>query len=381
MVTGKLAGILENAEQRRLDCKKGTRDLRIDCLKAIGILSIILAHTISRDNVLYQLRTFDVPLMVIASGTLFFYSSQNKSYSFWSYLQSRLPRLLAPVWLFTVFFFSSMYCIYLLIGETFPFSWKDFFDSLLLAGGIRYFWIIKVFVLVAIAAPLMLQLYRKLRSNASFLTCLVIIYGIYSITQYLVSTRQIYPPGFLNYPLQEYLFYAAPYSCLFGLGIVIPNLRRKQLLAIAGIFLCIYLGLFLYSFVQVGIPISADSLKYPPRFYYFAYGGSLSILLLLGVDQCLKFSGNALKKHPIALRSITFLSASSLWIYLWHIFFLRLFSLFPLQISSGNFLLFLAIASLSIATTFFQKQFVKAIIRKTNLGQQNADLLTTLFLK
>jgi fucose 4-O-acetylase-like acetyltransferase len=43
------------------------RDLRIDILRVAGLLLIILAH-VSPPFLLFQFRTFDVPLMVFVSG-------------------------------------------------------------------------------------------------------------------------------------------------------------------------------------------------------------------------------------------------------------------------------------------------------------------------
>ncbi|MEA5509778.1 hypothetical protein VB715_08375 [Crocosphaera sp. UHCC 0190] len=53
-----------------------TRSLEFDILKTLGIFCIILAHTLPKTEVfIYQLRNFDVPLMVIVSGALFWMTS------------------------------------------------------------------------------------------------------------------------------------------------------------------------------------------------------------------------------------------------------------------------------------------------------------------
>jgi fucose 4-O-acetylase-like acetyltransferase len=58
-----------------------TRDIRLDILKTIEILCIILAHS-QPPLWIYQVRNFDVPLMVMVSGTLFAYSSNKKNIHF-----------------------------------------------------------------------------------------------------------------------------------------------------------------------------------------------------------------------------------------------------------------------------------------------------------
>ena len=45
------------------------RDVTVDILKTVGIISIILAH-VNPPNAITQLRNFDVILLVILSGIL-----------------------------------------------------------------------------------------------------------------------------------------------------------------------------------------------------------------------------------------------------------------------------------------------------------------------
>ncbi len=46
------------------------RDTRIDFLRFVGLIMIIFAH-VNPPAVLFQLRNFDVPLMVLISGVSF----------------------------------------------------------------------------------------------------------------------------------------------------------------------------------------------------------------------------------------------------------------------------------------------------------------------
>jgi fucose 4-O-acetylase-like acetyltransferase len=54
-----------------------SRDIRFDILKVIGLFCIILAH-VSPPSLIFQLRNFDVPLMVMISGSVFYLSSFKK---------------------------------------------------------------------------------------------------------------------------------------------------------------------------------------------------------------------------------------------------------------------------------------------------------------
>lgn len=65
----------------------------IDLLKCIGLFCIILAH-VSPPKILFQIRNFDVVLMIIVSSFLFFYKNNNQNYK--SYLYKRFKRLIIP---------------------------------------------------------------------------------------------------------------------------------------------------------------------------------------------------------------------------------------------------------------------------------------------
>lgn len=64
---------------------KSRRDVTIDLLRFIALTCIIIAH-INPSPLLFQLRNFDVPLMVFLSGVSFRISSGNNdgySYCLW----------------------------------------------------------------------------------------------------------------------------------------------------------------------------------------------------------------------------------------------------------------------------------------------------------
>lgn len=128
------------------------RYLYIDKLKTLGLLLIFLAH-VSPPEFLFQLRNFDVILMIIVSCILFFLS--RKQSSFWDYILKRFKRLVIPTWIFlTIFFILSF-----LTGAYF--NLKVIISSFALHGGIGYVWVIKIYLLVAIILPLVKPLLLK----------------------------------------------------------------------------------------------------------------------------------------------------------------------------------------------------------------------------
>lgn len=50
------------------------RSFRLDLMRLLGLLLIIFAH-IGPPNALFQIRTFDVPMMIFVSGVAYYISS------------------------------------------------------------------------------------------------------------------------------------------------------------------------------------------------------------------------------------------------------------------------------------------------------------------
>lgn len=106
---------------------------KIDILKTIGLICIILAH-VNPPNIIFQLRNFDVILMIMISASLFFdkkFEFNRKNYK--EYLAKRVKRLLLPTWLFLSIFF--------IISKLFSLSNYNFeiiLDSYILNDGIGF---------------------------------------------------------------------------------------------------------------------------------------------------------------------------------------------------------------------------------------------------
>jgi fucose 4-O-acetylase-like acetyltransferase len=87
-----------------------TRDNKFDVLRIIGLLCIILAHT-NPSGILFQLRNFDVPLMVMVSGAVFGYSASNNKLPYLKYAKKTLytfnsSNMDIPIFVFHSYIFS-----------------------------------------------------------------------------------------------------------------------------------------------------------------------------------------------------------------------------------------------------------------------------------
>ena len=74
----------------------------INFLKTIALLCIILAH-VNPPTIVFQIRNFDVVLMMLISSYLGLISKKN--YNYFSYILSRIKRLIIPTWIFLTIFF------------------------------------------------------------------------------------------------------------------------------------------------------------------------------------------------------------------------------------------------------------------------------------
>lgn len=117
------------------------RDFSIDVLRAIGLMLIVLAH-VNPPMALFQLRTFDVPLMVFVSGMAYYVSGKD-DVKIVPYAISRFRRLVFPVWAFLFIFFSTIYLAKIDVFQSFIESKK--FVSAFMLYDFGYVWIIRVF--------------------------------------------------------------------------------------------------------------------------------------------------------------------------------------------------------------------------------------------
>jgi peptidoglycan/LPS O-acetylase OafA/YrhL len=359
------------------------RDMRFDILKTLGLLCIILAHS-NPPKIIFQARNFDVPLMVIVSGTLFYYSFRNKQYSFIDYLKKRIPRLVAPVWLFFTFFFSSSYLLYAIFGKSYPFSFRQILETFLLLKGIGYVWIIRVFIIMAIISPLILRFYKYLNSEIRFFSILSLAYVCYEVILHITKNFQI-SVNIINLFIKNYLLFIVTYGYLLGIGIILTQTHRRLVVAISLLFLMIFSNLALYNFSIAGNFVQTQMYKNQPRIYYLSYAIFISTIAYLVIDRIWTKHYTYLRsKFSFLIKWIEFVSSSSLWIYLWHIYLLflwnRIFQRFS-PVTKKFLVTFIIVTIISIAITFLQKKIFTKIIANTRFGQNNSEVITTLFLK
>lgn len=273
----------------------------IDFLKFIGLSAIVLAH-VSPPEWLLMLRSFDVPLMVMLSAMLAGRSYEKKRISAGQYLASRFSRLVFPVWLFLLLYFTLEW----LSGEPLH-SLKHYLLSFgLTRYGINYVWVILIYLYSA-AAVLLCQRTELSPRNSAILLAVYLLYEGACHHRLGMSSRLVVST----------VYYFVPYGLLTFLGCRHSQIRavyRRWIMAISAVvFIC--LCVFYYKEAGEFQPVSIA--KYPPTAYYLSYGIFCSFGLLEICARCPR----KFYSHPL----IRYISAHSMWIYLWHILVLRFY--------------------------------------------------------
>ncbi len=282
------------------------RDDRIDILRFIGLAMIILAH-VEPPNLLFQLRNFDVPLMVLISGMSFGLSYNDKE-NYIHYIWKRIKRLVFPVWIFLTIFFSVSF---LIVPGIFYLDTGTVIQSYIFINGIGYVWIIRVFLLVAITAPFIYLYNKKESSNIKFIFKLLIFMFIFEVFRHISAP---YLKNEYLYFISQCTHYVIPYSIIFALGLRLNTLSKKEIKYLALVFIVIFIALAILLIIKRGGYISTQQFKYPPSIYYLSYAIFFTLILLLNINS-IKSMLDFLKLTKISL----FIAKNSIWVYLWHI--------------------------------------------------------------
>jgi len=326
----------------------------LDVLRCIGLLGIILAH-VDPPQLIFQLRNFDVPLMVFLSGYLFSHRllAINSFKAFTDYLLKRFVRLVVPVWIFLTLFYSIQY----FYPAIFPINYTAYpqvmLSSYLLWEGFGYVWVIRIFLFMAILGPIFARYFRSFGAVVAF-------YAVYELLCWMlpqVFTTAVYSGW------NKGLLYTLGFLILFIWGSWYPRLQRKTQLLVAVFSFFVLSAGFIYTVFLAKMPFDIGSYKYPPHLYYMHYAILLITLLF------------SLKKYLSRLYNpfVGFIGSSTIWIYLWHILWLLLLP------NETWYYRFMLVFGLACFTTYIQQQFVLSLIRWFSLPKKVSDQLLIIF--
>lgn len=321
------------------------RDYRIDILRTLAILLIVLAHVLPPSPI-FEFRTFDVPLMTFLMGSSFklSFDKHRGTRNYLDYLWSRIKRLLLPTWLFLVVYFVVFSSLHLLKINCGIIDLKNMAMSFSLIGGIGYVWIIRVFLVVALFSPFIVKIVPKIRSSFQLLGLELTLIFFQSGTVW-ISNR--YLEGVPHYQLVALLIFESTgylIVALVGMWAVNQDLHNLLLSSVGNI-----LTFMVLAFINHFSSINAQ--KYPPSGYYLVYGIMMSLLLMTVLSVIKVHSG----------KYINWFSKYSLELYYWHIFPVTIVMAFLPSINwAEKFVLVLGVA---LVITRLQVKFLPKLLK------------------
>lgn len=312
----------------------------LDFLKVIGLVCLFLAH-VNAPKYLNQIRNFDVPLMIFISMILARKSYQ-KCNDVKKYYSKRISRLVFPTWIFLCIFWLCMYLVgkmpdVLTIAKSFTFQ-RD-------SGLAGYVWVIWIYAICAFMTPVLVRI-RLTSKNIWLYIFIWFIYEGIASQQGLVENRLMY-----------YTFFSVvPYSLFALLAMNYDDFSEKQKIKITCFSMLMFSVFSVYLRVENGRWIYTNEYKYPARLYYLCYAFPICAILY---SVCKKKTPRIFT-NPV----VSFASKNTLWIYLWHIIYV---SMFTYLIVLENWLVrWIVIMVCSVMTTYVQVICVNKIENKTN---------------
>ena len=282
------------------------RDPSIDFFRFIGITAIILAHS-DIAKIYFQLRNFDVPLMVFISGySAYHFSTHSENLAF--YVKDRFLRLVIPTWIFLT--------LYLAIRETLGdgVATSKIIESYLMTGGPVGVWIIRIFFFMSILTPFMIRL---VKIDFNYFTLLLSIIIILVLSE-IISEYFKGLPRPRTIPVRLvfiFLLYNCSYGIVLYFGMIWGKFRKNGQILFTLTWLICFLSFAAYLFFQNDEFVWTQKFKNPPMLYYLSYALLVSSFLMLIKDTRLI---QALSKNSFT----SFIGSHPLWIYLWHWLFL-----------------------------------------------------------
>ncbi|MGX4686298.1 acyltransferase family protein [Vagococcus sp. JNUCC 83] len=316
------------------------RDYRIDFLRALAIILIMLAHT-NLPNLLFNIRVFDVVLMTMLMSMSFVLTYKpNETYK--DYVIKRLNRLIIPAWIFLSIFFIVFTIINIFVAKKYNFNLKSILGSYSLISGIGYVWIIRIFFTIALFNPLLLKVSRltnKMYSKLSLISILLII-------QYMLATYAKGSNGIKKLIFDIILSNSFGYLIVALIGMyIIKQTKKENLLLLLYSFIIFIIGLFSTNGGAV------SQFKYPPFPYYLSYGVLMSLILWMVIS-------NKKILPKLNNRYTNWLSYNSLNLYYWHI--IPVFTIQHYFSSTPNlFIQILLVFSFAIIMCLIQNKYFK----------------------
>lgn len=214
------------------------RRYELDFLKALGLLCILLAH-VNPPQFVFQLRNFDVPMMVILSGILTRTSHKHSASKIvpHRYMIKRFNRLVLPTWIFLVIYFAYLYAFQVL-----PTGSRILRSFLLADMSIGYVWIVSVYMVCAILTPFVMHVDLNKPLHLFLFSAALLVHEL------MCHFKIFLPIDMLN----DLAFYIIPYGSMLILGLNYDTMSRNRKKSIFIVSSIVYVLIALYLILTTG---------------------------------------------------------------------------------------------------------------------------------
>lgn len=295
------------------------REPAIDLMRFLGLSLIMIAHLgLHHESPFFQIRTFDVPLMVFVSGLAYSGKAVDEYVPF---VWKRIKRLLIPLYLFLTSFFLAHYIL------SIPVETKKMLGSYLLlkVPSIGYVWIFRVFLIVTLLTPPLVVIERKLKGS---IPVAMVFAASLVVQHYLVVFQDILDP---KWHLSELVLYTVGYGAVFFLGLRMRKASFREGAFYTAVLAAAFIPYAFFVAAEKGSWLNMQAFKYPPDAYYLLWGALMSCIIWLTRKWW----------EPILTRTpLLFIGQNTIWIYLWHIAFCSFISLTDFRPSWLSYVLF-----------------------------------------
>lgn len=319
------------------------RSFAVDVLKTIGILGIILAH-VDPPQWLFDIRVFDVCMLVFASGLTLKGEAVRTNY--FAYLWKRFKRLVLPAWAFIAIYFVFAFILKSIWGQP-NYSYIEYVQSFTFTGGMGYVWIIRVYLLMAAASPVIYKI--GCFGGAGVKNTLIVIITLLLLNEFAVYADQHISIGAIRELIQGIILYAISYGVVEVLACGLRFQSRKN-----GALICVFLFILFFAAWSLCHFESPQIAKYPPRALYLLYGMAVSTAVYV---ICLKW-----KCRGLPGKCVEWISKNSLWIYFWHTLPVTLFNNTDITLYGNAVLKYIAALGFGVIAAAVQNSIRKKLI-------------------
>lgn len=291
------------------------RNSTIDVLRVIGTLFVILAH-VNIPPVLSTVRSFDVCLLVIISGYIFS-QTYRPNLNYGKYVLKRFKRLCIPAYITASIIFLTCLGLCLVAKRAYPYSGIEIAETYLFiggrTGGIGYFWIIRIYLLMALMAPALKLLDKIIKSD---LIAILVPVAALLISQALYVFTWGKLGSTYDMVLENFIMSSLAYGSVYFTGIRLQTNKKFKFIAISA-FGIATVALIIYFAISGNSYVVSDY-KYPAQAEYIVISTFASLIVWEIVD--------AIFKKMRSPNVIAWLSKQSFNMYLIHIFILFVMS-------------------------------------------------------